>query len=53
VVIGCVIAGTIGDELAIEKEGEIDGIFSVGGVDEVMAIGMIILLVGGVGEVLQ
>jgi hypothetical protein len=28
-----VIAGTIGDELAIEEEGEIDGIFSVGGVD--------------------
>jgi hypothetical protein len=52
VVIGCVIASIVGDELAIEEEGEIDGIFSVGGVDEVMAKGMIILLVGGVGEVM-
>jgi hypothetical protein len=47
--IKCVIARTIGDELVIEEDGEIDGIFLVGGVDEIMAIGMIILLVGGIG----
>ena len=52
VVIGCVIAGTIGDGLTIEEGGEIERIFWVGGVDEVMAVGMITLLVSGVGEVM-